>query len=404
LILRGGGILRGMSDADNLSMARELSGMLNAGGGDPLAMLAGQWSFHSCFLAPFTPSFAAAREQFLVDGGGPLSATVEQLRHQGMAPGEALEMARRLIASAQGLCVAVVASDHGVATVPQPFFGNLDAAWREGAAQVLAADYRPAFAVALAGLADLSGKGWPSLVAGPALAGKDLRSYWIELAHGAAEYSELTGNRGDARLADLGYWIGAAVMQLAPRDLDGEDHAALCRCQLMAGAFAPACAQLAACAAAGGEDSVIDLIDALGSAVVQRGGDAVTAAWLASPAAQALGCAYDVALARVRVLAAAGVGTAELGPAVDALIAANRKLARQALTREPLWQVTAGDPGELLDTAAAAEALGKSPTAIAKRLEARTVPLHARDGQVRIPRRALDAWREALARHGLLDG
>ena len=380
-------------------MAAELSGMLKAGGGDPLAMLAGTWNFHSCFLAPFSPSFAAAREQFLIDGSGPLSATVEQLRHQGLSASEAVETARKLMTAAQGLCVAVVAGDHGVATVPQPFFGSLDPAWRDGAAQVLAEVYRPAFAAALAALERVADRGWPRLVAGPALKGADVRSYWLELAHGAAEYSELTGNRGDARMTDLGHWIGSALAAL-PGELDVEDHAALCRCALVAGAFPAACTHIAACAAGGGDDAVVEQLDGLAAAVCQHGGDAAVVAWLAGPAA-GLGCPYDVALARVRIIAAAGSG--DLGSAVDTLVAANRKLARQALTREPLWQVTAADPGDLLDTAAAADLLGRSPTAIAKRLEARTVPLHARDGQVRIPRRALDAWREALGKHGLIE-
>jgi len=382
-------------------MAAELSGLLKAGAGDPLSLLAGQWNFHSCFLAPFTPSFAAAREQFLVDGGGPLSAVVEQLRHQGLSAPEAVESARRLMQSAQGLCVAVVAGDHGIASVPQPFFGSLDATWREGAVQVMTADFRGPFATALAELARLDGRGWPRLVAGPARKGDDLRAYWLELAHGASEFLELTGNRSDARMADLGYWIAEAVAVLAGEGLDSEDHAALCRCRLIARDFVPACAHIAACA---GEEVAIELLDALALAVCQHGGDDATAAWLASPQAAALGCPYDTALARLRIHAAGGAGSERIGPAVDALIAANRKLARQALTREPLWQVTAEDPGELLDTAAAAELLGRSPTAIAKRLEARTVPLHARDGQVRLPRRTLEAWREALARHGLLDG
>lgn len=384
---------------DTRAMAAELSGMLKAGAGDPLALLAGSWNFHSCFLAPFSPSFAAARQQFLVDGGGPLSATVEQLRHQGLSASEAAETARKLMTAAQGLCVAVVAGDHGVATVPQPFFGSLDPAWREGAAQVLAADYRPAFAAALAALAGVADRGWPRLVAGPALKGDEVRSYWLELAHGAAEYSELTGHRGDARMADLGHWIGSALAAL-PGELEVEDHAALCRCALVAGAFPAACAHIAACAADGGDDAVVEQLDALATAVCQHGGDAAAAAWLADAAA-GLGCAYDVALARVRIAAAAGGDG--LASAVEALVAANRKLARQALTREPLWQVTAAEPGELLDTAAAAELLGRSPTAIAKRLEARTIPLHVRDGQVRIPRRALDAWREVLDRHGLIE-
>ncbi len=388
-----------MSD-DTQAMARELSGLLKAGAGDPLALLAGQWSFHSCFLAPFTPTFAAARQQFLVDGGGPLSATVEQLRHQGLGATEAAETARRLMESAQGLCVAVVAGDHGVATVPQPFFGSLDPAWREGASQVLAEDYRPQFAAALAAMAGLGDRGWPRLVSGPALKGGDLRAYWLDLAHGAADYAELTGSRGDARLADLGHWIGEAVAVLVTDGLDAEDHAALCRCRLVAGDLAAACGHITAC---GGGDVAVEQIDALATVVCQSGGDAATAAWLAGPAAT-LGCAYDVALARVRILAAAGVDAGGLAPAVDALVAADRKIARQALTREPLWQVTAAEPGELIDTATAADLLGRSPTAIAKRLEARTMPLHVRDGQVRIPQRAFDAWREVLGRHGLIEG
>ncbi len=392
---------------DVQSIASELSSLLRAGAADPLTLLAGTWSFHSCFLAPFSPSFAAARQQFLVDGGGPLSATVEQLMHQGLSASEAAATARRLIESAQGLCVAVVAGDHGVASIPQPFFGNLSAEWRQGAAAVLAEDYRPAFSSALAQLDGLGDLGWPRMVAGPAVKGGDLRTYWVELAHGAAEFAEVTGQREDARMADLGHWIGEAVAQLADQDLDGEDQAALCRCRLLASEFPQACLAIAACAAAGGGQSVVELVDALATTVCVRGGDAGTAAWLAGAGTAmgaATGCPYDIALARVRILAAAGAGEADLRPAVEALITADRKLARQALTREPLWQVTAEDPGELLDTAAAAELIGKSPTAIAKRLESRTVPLHARDGQVRIPRRAFEAWRACLSVHGLIEG
>ncbi len=392
---------------DVQSIASELSSLLRAGAADPLTMLAGTWNFHSCFLAPFSPSFAAARQQFLVDGGGPLSATIEQLMHQGLSATEAAATAKRLMESAQGLCVAVVAGDHGVASIPQPFFGNLSAEWRQGAAAVLSEDFRGPFAAALAQLENLADRGWPRMVAGPSVKGDDLRTYWIELAHGAAEFSETTGQREDARMADLGHWIGEAVTQLADKDLDAEDYAALCRCRLLASEFAPACEAIAACAAAGGEQSVVELVDTLATVVCARGGNAAAAAWLAGPGTAVgarLGCPYDIALARVRILAAAGAGTEELRPAVEALIAADRKLARQALTREPLWQVTAEEPGELLDTAAAADLIGKSPTAIAKRLEARTVPLFARDGQIRIPRRAFDAWRTCLAAQGLLDG
>lgn len=395
-----------MTRDDTTQMANELSGLLKAGASDPLSLLAGGWSFHSCFLAPFSPSFAAAREQFLVDGGGPLSATVDQLRHQGLSAAEAAETARRLMQAATGLCVAVVAGEHGVAPVPQPFFGHLAPEWRQGAVQVMAEAYRAPFAAALAELERLSNRGWPRMVAGPALKGDDPRGYWIELAHGTAAALDLAGMRGDARLGDLGHWCAGAVAALHADDLDAEDHAAVCRCHLVAGEPAAACAAIAACAAADGGETVVELLDLLATVTAGRGGDPGVAAWLAGPGAELagrLGFPYDAALARVRVLAAAGVDAEALRPAVDALVAADRKLARQALTREPLWQVTAAEPGELLDTVAAAELVGRSPAAMAKRLEARTIPCHEHDGQVRLPRRALAAWQQVMAAHGLLD-
>jgi hypothetical protein len=389
---------------DAAQIASELSGLLKAGAADPLSLLAGEWRFHACFLAPFSPAFAESRRQFLVDGGGPLSATVEQLRHQGLSASEATETARRLMESATGLCVAVVAGDHGVASIPQPFFGHLSPEWRQGAAQVLSEDYRAPFAAALAALEAQADKGWPRIVAGPACRDGDVLGFWLELAHGVAEASELAGLREDARQADLGHWAAEAVAVLnAGKDLDAEDHAALCRCRLVAGEFAAATGELAACAAAGGDSASVELLDLLASLVCRAGGSSEVAAWLAAPSGALADLAYDVALTRVRILAAQGVGEELLRPGVAALITADRKMARQALTREPLWQVTATDPGELLDTASAAELLGRSPTAIAKRIEARTMPVHAADGQVRIPRRALEAWRAVLNEHRLFD-
>ncbi|HAT09567.1 MAG TPA: hypothetical protein DCS97_03005, partial [Planctomycetes bacterium] len=300
---------------DAAQIASELSGLLKAGAADPLSLLAGEWRFHACFLAPFSPAFAESRRQFLIDGGGPLSATVEQLRHQGLSASEATETARKLIESATGLCVAVVAGDHGVASIPQPFFGHISPEWRQGAAQVLAEPYRTPFAGALAALEAQSDRNWPRLVAGPAVKDGDLVNFWLELAHGVAEASELAGLREDARQADLGHWTAEAVAILAGADeLDAEDHAALCRCRLVAGDFAAATSELAACAAAGGEAEAVELLDHLASTVCRAGGPPEVAAWLAEPPAALAGSAYDVAFARVRILAALGGGPADLRP------------------------------------------------------------------------------------------
>jgi hypothetical protein len=390
---------------DARDMAKELEGLLASGGLDPGALLAGEWRFHSVFIAPFTPSFAEARQRFLADGGGPLAGTVEQLRNQGLAPAEALPAAQRLMAAAQGLCVAVVAGDHGVASMPQPFFGHFDPRWLEGASQVLGAKFHDGLANALASLA-AAPAAWPRAVAGPARHGDDLHAYWLELGHGCASAMESVGAGTDQRLGDLGSWVVAALVELGADGLDSEDHAVIARCALAAGILPVACQSLAACAAAGGEDAVVELFDALATTTCRLGGDLATETWLAGTGAEigsTLGCAYDAALARLRITAAAGAGEDRLRPAADALVAANRKLARQALTREPLWQVLAAEPGEVVDTAGAADLIGRSPAFVSKRLEARTIPFHVRDGQLRLPRTALLAWKTVLDAHQALD-
>ena len=397
-------MLTAMPD-DPHDMAKELEGLLAAGGLDPGALLAGEWRFHSVFLAPFTPAFAEARQQFLADGSGPLAGTVEQLRQQGLAPAEALPAAQRLMAAAQGLCVAVVAGDHGVASLPQPFFGHFDPRWLESASQVLGEKFRAGLASALTALA-AAPAAWPGAIAGPARPAADVRAYWLELGHGCASAMESAGAGPDQRLADLGAWVVAALAELRPTGLDSDDHAVIARCALAAGFLPVACQSLAACAAAGGEEAVIELFDALATTACRLGGDLATETWLAGTGGEigrTLGCAYDAALARLRVTAAAGAGEDRLRPAAEALIAANRKLARQALTREPLWQVLAAEPGEVVDTATAADLIGRSPAFVSKRLDARTIPFHVRDGQLRLPRTALLAWKAVLDAYQALD-
>lgn len=381
---------------DLQAMAEEFQALLKAGGGHPLGWLAGQWSFHSCFLAPYTPAFAAARQQFLVDGGGPLSVLVDQLRAQGLGVEAAVQAARQLLAAAQGLCVMVLASEHGVLGIPQPWFGTLEPRWREGAVQVLAEHFRAPAAAALGELARRDAR-WPRAVAGPACRDGDLAAYWLDLAHGVAQAAESFPAHADARCADLGHWAAAAVAALAPPHLEVADHAVLARCHLLAGEFASAGERLRACLGHD-DEAVLELLDAYAAAAAARGGDAEAARWLEAHGGD-LGCPYDVAWAKLRIAAAAG--SEAIGPAVDALIAADRKLARQALMREPIWRVTA-EPGALLDTGAAAELLQRSPAAVAKRLDAGTIPYCEREGQRRLPQRALLAWKAALERHGLL--
>ena len=386
--------------------ARELEGLLASGNLDPAKLLAGDWRFHSVFVAPFSPDFAAARQQFLRDGSGPLASSVDQLLRQGVAVSEAAITAKRLFESAQGLCVAVIASDSGITTVPQPFFGHCDAAWLSGAANVVAPQFRDAFAKALTTLPHVAARAWPQTFVSSGTQSGNTRVYWCELAGRCARALGNAPSRTDARIADLGHWAASAVARLAPTDLSVAELATLARCHLVAGERAAACATIARCAAAGGEEVIVELFDALAAMTCTVGGDQAVESWLQSDGlaiAQQLGCVYDVVLARVRMVAASGSGVERLQPAVDALVAANRKLARQALSREPLWQVTAADPGELIDTAMAAECIARSSSFVSKRIEARTIPFHIHGEQLRLPKRALAAWKTVLDQHHILD-
>jgi len=180
---------------------------------------------------------------------------------------------------------------------------------------------------------------------------------------------------------------------------------------------------LARCLLLGGEDTgVTEMLDALlhddadPEAMVELGAHAAEHAlaagraegfsrWIEGyiPRFEAVfGVCYELRLLAFKLLAACPSTSERLLAGAQALIQANRKSARQDLSREPLWQVT-GPPGELLDTATAAQRCGRSPAFIAKRLEARALPWCQQGEQVRIPALALAAWQAVMDAHKLLE-
>ena len=388
---------------------------------DPLKMMAELTTsglrLHSVFIAPFTPSFAAARQQYLVDGSGPLNAIADELAKQG-AP-EPSTAARALLTAAQGMVVVVLALDHGVTTIPQFFFGRLDADMRM---QTIAAcgekfPAGPALDQALVRLETRLGKDfWPALVAGPAAGGSadspDLKGYWLELAAALLEGTEggMSGFGGPReRLTDLAWWIAQGILTthagagVAPDDLD-----LLVRCLLLAGDPAAAGQGIDALVRGGGvdEEVLIELLNAFVDGAIAAGHVQAAAEWLASVQADwalLLAKLYDLPLALFRLQAAAGVGADLLVPTAKSLAQLNRKAARNDLSKEPLWQVMVAEPGELLDTAAAADRIGRSTSFVVKRMEAKTIPTYRLDGQVRIPSRALDAWKAVMDALSLLE-
>jgi hypothetical protein len=399
-------------DAELAAFAGEVQKLASQGGFDPFALFGGANTFHSVFLAPFSPALKAAVERFLADGGGPLASTVQSFRQQGMPEDLARGRAREMFQAAAGMCVVVLAGEGGIATIPQLFFGHLSDEWRRHAIEACGKDFPGREALARA-LGDLAAKGaggtvWPSLLAGPE-AGSNVLGYWLELASGVvASLDEGIVPVGAERLADLGHWIGAAVALLAKgREIEADDQVALARCRLLAGEWREAAEAIEQAAAEIEDEELVELVAQLADAVVRVGAGREGAAWLAPRIAkleERTGRCYDFARAVFRMQASAQAPTEELIATAELMVARDKKSFRHDLTREPIWIVRLADPGELLDTAAAAAVSGRSPAFIAKKLEQGTIPVHRSGDQVRIPAQALAAWKAVMDRYKLIEG
>jgi hypothetical protein len=399
-------------DAELAAFAGEVQKLAAQGGFNPFALFAGTNTFHSVFLAPFSPALRAAVERFVADGSGPLAGSVQVFRQQGMPEDVASARARDMFRSAIGMCVVVLAGEGGIATIPQLFFGHLSEDWRQHAIEACGKDFPGREALAKA-FADLGAKGaggttWPALIAGPDASGNVL-GYWLELASGVvASLDEGIVPVGAERLADLGHWIGAAVELLAKgREVDADDQVAVARCRLLAGEWREAAAAIEQAAAEIEDEELVELVAQLAESAVRAGQGREGADWLAPRIArfeERTGRCYDFARAVFRMQASAQVPAEQLLATAELMVQRDKKSFRHDLTREPIWAVRLADPGELLDTAAAATATGRSPAFIAKKLEQGTIPAHRAGDQVRIPAQALAGWRAVMDRYKLLDG
>lgn len=401
--------------SDDLSAA--FSQLTDQPGFDPMRMMselmAGKVRFHSVFLAPFTPGFAAARQQYLADGTGPLTMMESELQRQG-APDPAAA-ARAMAAAAQGMAVVVIAPDQGIATIPLLFFGQLDAGLR---AQMVAAcgtgftGQEQLETALLAIETQLQSGHWPELAAGPAWQG-DAGAYWLELAaallEGLEEGLDGLARGGRERLGDLAWWAAQAIVTThAGGQVAIDDLELLVQVQVLGGEVAAAGQGINALIQAGAadEEQVIDLLNGFVDGAIRAEQVAEAAGWLAGQVGawqESLGGLYDVPLALFRLQAAAAVPATDLVATARLLAKANRKAARNDLTKEPIWEVV-GEPGELLDTAQAATAIDRSTSFVVKKLEQGSIPWCRRDEQVRLPAAALAAWKAVMDDQGLLNG
>jgi hypothetical protein len=406
---------------DMSSFANEIQKMAQTGGFNPFAMLAGDSHFHSLFLAPFSPSLREHIARFLHDGSGPLADVAKSLEQQGASPAQAMQQAREMFQAAQGMLVIVMASDHGVSTIPQLNYGHMEPGYCEHALRACGEQFsaKDEVAKSLQTLAEKTKLSqaqrvqWPAFVAGPGF-DKTLKNYWLELADMIVDGMDdgmlsLTGG-GIERLRDLAHWVASAVHD-AQFALDEEETVAVARCHLLANQPEAAAARLDQLVHADADaDALAELVIHVSDAAIRTSMPIPAAQWLAqfTPRFESLfGTCYELRVARVKLLAAAGVNADELLPAVRDLVAANKKSARQDLTREPIWRVVV-NPGELLDTNAAATHINRSTAFIAKRLEQGTIPFHreqqtGQPDQIRLPKQALSAWIAAMNEFKFLD-
>jgi hypothetical protein len=397
-----------MPDPEMAEFAGEIQKLAEGGSFDPFTLLAGETKFHSAFLAPFSPSLKKSIVQFCADGSGPLVDVVKVFQRDGLGAAEAALAAKRMFESAQGMLVAVLGGDHGLSTIPQLHFGHLEEGFCEHAVKSCGDKFpnRPALTAALADLrAKLAGGTvWPGLIAGPG-AGGNVAGYWQKLGEEVVLSLDQGMGPGHERLRDLAHWVGAAIA-VSGRTPDDAGTVVVARCHLIAGESEPAAAHLDRLLREDADaDALAELVVHLADAAIREGRPEPTLAWLERflPKFEGLfGKCYELRLATFKLHTAAAAPAAKLLAAAAALIQANRKSARQDLTREPIWRVVA-EPGPLLDTNAAAAAIGRSSTFIAKRLEQGTIPSHRQGDQVRIPAAALAAWKAVMDEHKLLE-
>lgn len=406
-----------MTNQDDLmALTGDITRLAQQGNFNPFSLIAGENRFHSLFLAPFSPALSQAITRFRADGTGPLEDVVRVFQSKGASAADALQQARQMFAAAQAMLVVVMAGDHGPSTIPQLFFGQLDDNFFAHALKACGDGFPagPAFTSALTDLRSrhAGGATWPALFSG-AGAPPGPAAYWDDvgrmLIHGL-DGGVMPGTSID-RLRDLAHWAAAGRIAV-PGPLPAPTALQIIRLQVLAGEEQAAAARLDDQLSEDADaDALVELVIHLADAALARQDPLPTTRWITAfiDRFEAIfGVTYELRLASFRLHAGADSPPPAMLSAAALLIAANRKSARQDLTREPIWRVVISEPGVLLDTTAAAAAVGRSTTFLAKRLESRTIPYHRRSDaqqgeQVRVPEQALMAWKAVMDEHKLLD-
>jgi len=408
------GRIAGKSGQDMGAFAQELQGLATGGGFNPFNLLVGEQRLHAAILAPLSPQLKQAIAQYLVDGTGPLQATVQQMQEQGLSASQAAERARELFQHAQGVCALVISHDQGLSVIPQLAFPQMDEAFMNALADALDdrfADKSAAKPLLGQLLAKLGGQPrFPETFA-TCDEPSDVLGFWHDLAERlVAALDEGIMPQMGHQQQDLAYWCQIALEQLyRDQEWDGDELLLAARCALVAWELDAAIGHIRHLLTEfePEDEQVLHLLQHLAQVGTGLGRSREVVACL-DQVYEHLddlfgGPCYEVVLARFGCLTAAQGTAEELIAAGEALALADRKSFRHDLGREPLWRVTMDQPGEVIDTQEAAELVQRSPAFIAKRLEQGTIPTYLDGKELRIPRQALLAWQAVMTHFKLLD-
>ena len=353
-------------------------------------------------------------QQFLDSGDGPLAGIVQQFQEQGLDANEARDRSRTLLQHAQGVLVVLLASDQGLTAMPQMFYGVLNEEYQSAIVNNFRDDF-PHKEDVQSALKQLEARivdGASGTTLFIAHDGEDdPEHFWSEIAEEIVRgIDEGIFPQKPEQLAELGYWVASAMRSLvtAGTELSGDDLLYEMRCWLLA-------SDLSSAEQAGGEllreyepedEELLKALEQFSvTAIRSREPQRVRAFFdtYADGIDDVLGGIYELELARFRAVAASAPGVEELQDAAERLQKSDKRSFRHTLNKEPLWVVTTEAPGELIDTAEAADRIERSITFVAKRLESATIPIYHDGDEIKIPAAALMAWKQVMDHFQLLD-
>lgn len=394
-------------------LAKELESGLDAPNAmrDLLGMISGKRRLLALALTPLPEAFQTQVAEFVHTGTGQLAGLAQHFIRQGAPPASALGQAQDYAKRIQGFLVLFSEDDQHADCVTTVFTDDSFTDGKNDLVKSLAQSLATPSAEISAAVDRLcqravKGGGLETMIAAPG-GSDDPAAIWSTLARRLL-HSRANAIHGGG--TDLSQAFGLVAMGLARTERSPSLSRRLdrSRCHALGGQTAEALESLTGLLPNNSIESetleglVCDLVEG----AIRSGNTAVLIAGLGG-LRQALegnlGGSYEVERAIFRALTASQASGEDLIAAVERLQKADKRAWRHDLTREPLWSVTFA-PKETISVEEAATLLGRSTSAVSKRLETGRLPTY-RDAEnhIVIPKQAFLAWKAVVERFSLLD-